>query len=161
MKKRIYACICFMLICCSLFLKASTQQSVQVTTPDSSLEAKVLKAYRSGEYVVVDMLLRNVSRVDYTLSFSFINASRISVYDEIGNIYTKNIVGRFGNENNALSIVPKALLPSGVPVRFSLFIPGISEEIIFLPYINFGYCRPEGYDFNSWKMTVKNVKIVE
>lgn len=53
---------------------------------------------------MVDMLLCNVSKKDYTLSFSLVNADRISVYDEFGNQYSKGIVGRFGNDNNTANM---------------------------------------------------------
>lgn len=161
-KNAYYWSILWMCICCfSLPLMAEElQQRTQVTTPDKSLEAKVIKAYREGDYVVVDMLLCNVSKTDYTLSFSLVNADRISVYDEFGNQYSKGIVGRFGNDNNTANMTPKALLPSEVPIRFSLFIPGVEEKVSLLPRINFGYCRPTPpHEFKSWKMSVKNVMI--
>ncbi len=161
-KKTYYWSILWLYICCFPLSLIATelQRGTQVTTPDKSLKAEVVKAYRAGDYVVVDMLLCNISKADYTLNFSLVNSDRISVYDELGNQYTKGIVGRFGNDNNTANMTPKALLPSGVPIRFSLFIPRVEEGVSFLPRINFGYCRPSPpHEFKSWKMSVKNVMI--
>ena len=48
-------------------VNASSSRNVEITTPDRSLEAKFLKAYRSGEYVVVEMLFQNVTDKDYSM----------------------------------------------------------------------------------------------
>lgn len=158
MKKKIYFCIIVMMLFCCFPLLASSvcqQRNAQVISPDPSLEVKVMKAYRSGEYVVVDMLFCNVSSKDYKVNIA-LQRKEVSVYDELGNQYVRDIYGTF-TKDRGMSELPSALLPSEVPVRFSLYIKGVEEGVMFLPRIIFE-CRT-GY--SPAKLTIKNVMISE
>ena len=73
MKKKICFCIIVMMICCCFPMLASSicqQRNTQVISPDPSLEVKVMKAYRSGEYIIVDMLFCNISSKDYNVNIA-------------------------------------------------------------------------------------------
>lgn len=131
------------------------QRNTQVISPDPSLEVKVMKAYRSGEYVIVDMLFCNVSSKDYKVNIA-LQRKEVSVYDELGNQYVKGIYGTF-TKNEGISELPSALLPSEVPVRFSLYIKDVEEGVMFFPKIIFE-CR---IGYSPAKLTIKNVLISE
>lgn len=158
MKKKICFCITVMMIFCCFPMFASSvclQRNTQVISPDPSLEVKVMKAYRSGEYVIVDMLFCNVSSKDYKVNIA-LQRKEVSVYDELGNQYVKGIYGTF-TKDGGMSDLLSALLPSEVPVRFSLYIKGVEEGVMFFPKIIFE-CRT-GY--SPAKLTIKNVLISE
>ena len=110
---------------------------------------------RSGEYVIVDMLFCNVSSKDFKVNIA-LQRNEVSVYDELGNQYTKGIYGKF-TKDGSLSELPRTLLPSEVPVRFSLYIKDVEEGVTFLPKIIFE-CRT-GY--SPAKLSIKNVRISE
>lgn len=158
MKKKICFCIIAMMLlyCFPIFALSVCQQcDTQVISPDPSLEVKVIKAYRSGEYVVVDMLFYNVSSKDYNVYIA-LQRNEVSVYDELGNQYVRGIYGKF-TKDGGMSELPKTLLPVEVPVRFSLYIKGVEEGVVFLPRIIFE-CRT-GY--SPAKLTIKNIMISE
>lgn len=158
MKKQIYFCITAMILFCCFPIFASSicqQRNVQVISPDPSLDVRVMKAYRSGEYVIVDMLFCNVSSNDYKVNIS-LQRKEVSVYDELGNQYVRGIYGTF-TKDKGMSELPSTLLPSEVPVRFSLYIKEVEEGVMFLPRITFE-CRT-GY--SPAKLTIKNVMIAE
>lgn len=158
MKKKISFCvIVMMLLFCfpKLALSVCHQHNVQVISPDPSLDVRVMKAYRSGEYVVVEMLFCNVSSEDYNVNIA-LQRNEVFVYDELGNQYVRGIYGKF-TKDRGMSELPKTLLPSEVPVRFSLYIRGVEEGVVFLPKIIFE-CRT-GY--SPAKLTIKNVLISE
>ncbi|WP_308770166.1 hypothetical protein [uncultured Bacteroides sp.] len=138
-------------------MNASGSQGVEITTPDRSLEARFLKAYRSGEYVVVEMLFRNVTEKDYSIRIFL--GDNVVVYDELGNQYTGNIYGTFMKEGN-LRLSPRAELPADVPVRFNLYIKDVADDVRFLPRVNlnnFIAIRPAR--FVSSKLIMKNISI--
>lgn len=158
MKKKLFFCITLMMLLCYLpmsALSAFQQHNAQVVSPDPSLTVKVMKAYRSGEYVIVDMLFCNVSSKDFKVNIA-LQRNEVSAYDELGNQYTKGIYGKF-TKDGSLSELPRTLLPSEVPVRFSLYIKDVEEGVTFLPKIIFE-CRT-GY--SPAKLTIKNVMISE
>ena len=161
MKKKLFFCITLMMLLCYLPMSAFSassafqQRGAQVVSPDPSLTVKVLKAYRSGEYVIVDMLFCNVSSKDFKVNIA-LQRNEVSVYDELGNQYTKGIYGKF-TKDGSLSELPRTLLPSEIPVRFSLYIKDVEEGVTFLPKIIFE-CRT-GY--SPAKLSIKNVRILE
>ena len=129
---------------------ASSSRNVEITTPDRSLEAKFLKAYRSGEYVVVEMLFQNVTDKDYSM--------RVFLGD---NVVVGNIYGTFTKEGN-LRLSPQVELPADIPVRFSLYIQNVASDVQFLPRINLNNIiaiRPAR--FASSKLIIKNISISE
>lgn len=162
MKKKIYFCITVLMLfcCCPIFASSASQQRKnQVISPNPSLEVKVMKAYRSGGYVVIDMLFCNISSKDYDFQISILDY--VSVYDELGNQYVNNIYGKF-TKDGKMSTHPKTLLPSEVPVRFTLYISDVEEGVTFLPRIILSSCRAKGNpNFNSGTLTIKNVMISE
>lgn len=148
-----------MLLCYLPMLASSIhqQRSAQVISPDPSLDVRVMKAYRSGSYVVVDMLFCNISSKDYDFQISILDY--VSVYDELGNQYVKNVYGKF-TKDGKMSTHPKTLLPAEVPVRFTLYISDVEEGVTFLPRIILSSCRAKGdANFNSGTLTIKNVMI--
>lgn len=143
----------------SFHVNASSSRNVEITTPDRSLEAKFLKAYRSGEYVVVEMLFQNVTDKDYSMRVFL--GDNVVVYDELGNQYTGNIYGTFTKEGN-LRLSPQVELPADIPVRFSLYIQNVASDVQFLPRINLNNIiaiRPAR--FASSKLIIKNISISE
>lgn len=140
-------------------VNASSSRNVEITTPDRSLEAKFLKAYRSGEYVVVEMLFQNVTDKDYSMRVFL--GDNVVVYDELGNQYTGNIYGTFTKEGS-LRLSPQVELPADIPVRFSLYIQNVASDVQFLPRINLNNIiaiRPAR--FASSKLIIKNISISE
>lgn len=162
MKKKISFCvIVMMLLFCfpKLALSVCHQHNVQVISPDPSLDVRVMKAYRSGKYVVVDMLFCNVSGKDYDFQIGILD--NVSIYDELGNQYVKNVYGKF-TKDGEMRTHPKTLLPSEVPVRFTLYISDVEEGVMFLPRIILNSCRAKGgANFNSGILTIKNIMLSE
>ena len=136
MKKKISFCVTVMmlLLCCfpKLALSVCQQHNAQVISPDPSLDVK-----------------------DYNVNIA-LQRNEVFVYDELGNQYVRGIYGKF-TKDRGMSELPKTLLPSEVPVRFSLYIRGVEEGVVFLPKIIFE-CRT-GY--SPAKLTIKNVLISE
>lgn len=136
---------------------ASSQQDVEITTPDRSMQVKFLKAYYSGDNIVVEMLFRNVGSKDYALKMPLFNDAK--AYDEMGNQYKGNLWGTF-LKGGQISSYPKTELPSGIPVRFYLYIMNVEKGISFLPMIDFGTVYTElPMNFSSDKLVIKNIPI--
>lgn len=162
MKRKFFFCVTVvMLLCCFPMLASSVfqQHNVQVISPDPSLDVRVMKAYRSGNYVVIDMLFCNVSSKDYDFQVNILDF--VSVFDEFGNQYVKNVYGKF-TKDGRMTTHPKTLLPSEIPVRFTLYISDVEEGVTFLPRIILKSCKAKGgANFNSGTLTIKNIMISE
>lgn len=157
-KKFSFVAILFALLMVTANVAAQTNP-IKIITQHPDLSVKVKRCAASGNIVIIDLTVTNLSTNDIEIRLCS-GWSRSTAYDDEGNIYNgNNLMGKVANQTEyGYHDFCNRKLISNVPTKVSIRITGVptSAQMIALLELE-TYCRAFGLDGKM--IQIRNVPI--